>query len=297
VDDPAKALRFHQQAKNPGETPPRRSRRDWYPSDVFLADLTGTPVSQYTDKEKFFGAGDASRPEAVVSGRDGEIAHKPDVVMPYCMVLRRDVRVEPGESADLRFAYGTVPNNGSFAFLDPYRTGAPFADMIADWKGRLAYFTADNHPELQREMAWHAYYLQSSIVYNEFYKTFVPPQGSAYLYLHGSDGAPRDQALFTLALDYFDSALARDALRLIMGVTDPTEGQIQYAFAVTGSWAARVSTTNRPISTCFSCWRCPSISPRRVMSISSRRKRRFIQRMVGRWSVQCWNTLVWPSIT
>ncbi len=30
---------------------------------------------------------------------------------------------------------------------------------------------------------------------------FIAPQGSAYLYLHGADGVPRDQALFILSYD------------------------------------------------------------------------------------------------
>ena len=84
---------------------------------------------------------------------------------------------------------------------------------------------------LHREMAWHAYNMLSAVVYLDFYKTHVVPQGSAYLYLHGADGAPRDQALFVLPASYIDPPLARDMLRLIMQITDVHTGQISYSFA------------------------------------------------------------------
>ena len=57
------------------------------------------------------------------------------------------------------------------------------------------------------------------------------PQGSAYLYLHGADGAPRDQSLFAIPLTYLRPDLARDTLRLIMRMTDSETGAIPYAFA------------------------------------------------------------------
>jgi cellobiose phosphorylase len=102
---------------------------------------------------------------------------------------------------------------------------------LAAWKDNLAYFSTGEDPVLQREMTWHAYNLLSASVYVDFYKAHIVPQGSAYLYLHGADGAPRDQALFALPGTYLSPALARDMLRLIMQVTDGQTGQISYAFA------------------------------------------------------------------
>ncbi len=244
-DQDSKVLRFHQEftpssyqpeQPEPDETDPV----DWYPADVFLADLSGTPDAYYTDKEKFFGAGSVYQPEAVRSRRDGDAeTASADALMPYCMVLRRDVHLEAGQTVKLRFAYGTVrraENDGEMPDdwkeqFGKYSTGDPLADTLADWKKRLAYFTIGSSPALQREMAWHSYYLLSSTVYNTYFKTHVVPQGSAYLYLHGADGAPRDQALFTVPLTYLNPTLARETLKLIMGLTYADKRKISYAFA------------------------------------------------------------------
>ena len=79
-------------------------------------------------------------------------------------------------------------------------------------------------------MAWHAYNLLSATVYHAYYDTHFVPQGSAYLYLHGADGAPRDQALYVIPLAYLRPELARDTLRLIMHLTHSDTGAIPYAF-------------------------------------------------------------------
>lgn len=230
-DDQAKAIRFCQKPPPTAPPPSKADEVNWYPADVFLADLSGVPASAYVDKEKFFGKGGARQPTAIVNQQNGEVKPIPDSLMPYCMVLRRDLHLEPGETIRLRYAYGAVNAGETLDFLNPYRYGDPLADMLVSWKQQLAYFSTGNLPALQREVAWNAYYLLSSTVFNEFYKTHITPQGSAYLYLHGSDGAPRDHALFCLTLTYLAPHLARDALRLIMGITDSKTGQINYAFA------------------------------------------------------------------
>jgi hypothetical protein len=207
---------------------------DWHPSHIFLADLGGRPDAFYLNKQAFFGSGGARQPDAVRERRagDGLNVTVPDDPMPYCLVMRRDVSLQPGERRTLRYAYGTVGANAELSFLESFRSqDDSFQQMQAAWKDHLAYFHTGEDPVLQREMAWHAYYLLSATVYADFYKAHLVPQGSAYLYLHGADGAPRDQALFTLPATYLDPPLARDMLRLIMQVTNGDSGQISYAFA------------------------------------------------------------------
>ena len=80
-------------------------------------------------------------------------------------------------------------------------------------------------------MAWHAYNLLSATVFNEYYGVHLIPQGSAYLFSHGADGAPRDQGLFVIPLTYLRPALARETLQLIMRLTHADSGEIPYAFA------------------------------------------------------------------
>ena len=219
---------------------------DWSPAHIFLADLSGTPNAHFIHRDYFFGKGGVRQPDSVVKRRKGDIsaAHAEDDPMPFCMVLRRDLVLDPGGSSQLRYAYGAVRPEANFDFLRPYRLiprgtlpvipatqpADPFADTQATWKENLAYFYTGQDPVLHREMAWHSYNLLSSTVYSAFHNVHLVPQGSAYLYLHGADGAPRDQALFTIPMTYLNPPLAKDMLRLIMRLTDAQTGQIPYSF-------------------------------------------------------------------
>ncbi len=224
------AIRFHQ------ATPPNAPSRDraellnWYPPDVFLASLSGTPAEYYRYTDDFFGAGDASAPDAVSQRRsrqDKRGSHSP---MPYCMVIRHDLDLPPGQTENLRFAYGAANRDeATLDFLQPYRTGDLLTALQQSWKKRLAYFSIGTAPELQREVAWNSYSLLASTVYNEFFDVSLTPQGSAYLFLHGADGVPRDYALFAIPLTYIQPALAKDLLRLIMQMRDASTLQIAYA--------------------------------------------------------------------
>jgi Glycosyl hydrolase 36 superfamily, catalytic domain/Glycosyltransferase family 36 len=229
----ATALRFRQEPKeSPSATLDDSSDLDWYPSHVFLADLSGQPNGVYVDKSRFFGSGGAYQPDAVRQHRPGDTVDKLVANTACCLVLRHDLHLETGEKRDLRFAYGSVRPEATLQFLDAFRLPIQsLPETIDNWKANLAYFSTRQDAVLQREIAWHSYYLLSATVYNAYHRTHIVPQGSAYLYLHGADGAPRDQALFTLPMSYLDAELARDMLRLIMRVTDAKTGQINYAFA------------------------------------------------------------------
>ena len=228
--------------EQPGET-------DWSPARIFLADLNdGNPDAYYFNRAAFFGAGDASQPDAVRLRKAGDpsSAQGGDDPMPFCMVLRRDVHLEAGTDCNLRFAYGAVRAEETLKFLDDYRNGDAFNDTRKRWKDNLAYFHSGEDPVLHREMAWHSYQLLSATVYNGFHKTHLIPQGSAYLYLHGADGAPRDQALFTIPMTYLNSGVARDMLRLIMRLTNGQTGQIPYSFAGNGFVSNALNVHDKP---------------------------------------------------
>jgi hypothetical protein len=228
-DDQSRALRFHQEPSSLMAQPPDEINTiDWSPADIFLADLGETPPAKhYTNRAAFFGEGGPGEPS-----RRQEPATAPDDAMPYCLVLRHDVHLEPQATVRLRLAYGAVPPDQSLQFLEHYRGQPSWPDTLEQWKSQLAYFTTGNPGEsfLQREMAWHAYNLLSATVYHAYYETHFVPQGSAYLYLHGADGAPRDQGLCVIPLTYVRPQLARDTLRLIMHLTHADSGAIPYAF-------------------------------------------------------------------
>jgi hypothetical protein len=233
-DAQQRVLRFTQTPRPGVELPPADaiSDVDAWPLDVFLADLNlSRSAAHYTHKAAFFGAGGARQPDAVRARREGdEGALRSADPMPYCLVLRHDVTLDPGASVTLRYAYGVTRPGQELSVLARYRD-TNMARALQAWPEWLAYFKAESESVLQREMAWHAYNLLSATVYNEYYGAHLTPQGSAYLYLHGADGAPRDQALFALPLTYLRPDLVRDTLRLIMGMTHADTGAIPYAFS------------------------------------------------------------------
>jgi hypothetical protein len=243
---PRRALRFHQQPPDDAPACSERSSFDWCPADIFLLDLSDpadapatSPDEMYTDKVQFFGNGGAKRPDAIRQYRAGETTFSlPTHPMPYCLILRRDMRLEPNQPVHLRFAYGAVRPGANLDFMKKYQDASINArvdhlrETLQHWKNQVAYFTAGD-PVLQREMAWHTYNLLSATVYQAYYGAHVVAQGSAYLYLHGLDGVPRDQSLFTIPLTYLRPPLARETLQLIMGLQN-IENEAALAYAFTG---------------------------------------------------------------
>ena len=225
---------------------------DAYPYPVFFSplfaassvsgavDLTGGQY--YFDKTAFFGNGGPKSPDAILNGRAGmpytgaipaSLQGVGGLPQPFCFVYALPLHLMPGESVTIRYAYGLAPSGSAAAMLTSYDNPAQnvFGNTMAFWKNRLAYFAPDRSPVLQREMAWHSYYLQSAGGYSQFFKTHIVSQGSQYLYGHGMDGAPRDFALFSIPLVYLNPALAKQELETIMEMTG-TDGQI--AYAITG---------------------------------------------------------------
>ena len=257
-DEQAKALRFHLQPPEGVPATTLASGVNWSPSDIFLADLSGTPDGKHIDKNAFFGEGGAESPDAI--GNMNNLTEDiPHTIMPYCMVLRRDIQIPAGETKRLRFAYGTVDCDDRFD-CDPsplfgaeqasmpeewkelfqhkfhldHATSEPLHDLTVSWRERLAYFSVADSSYLQREMAWHTYYLLSSTLKNQFFGIRVVPQGSAYLYLHGIDGVPRDFSLYVLTLSYLSPKLAKELLCFVMNMTYGDSGQIAYSYTGNG---------------------------------------------------------------
>lgn len=213
-------------------SPDSVSDLDAAPGDPYLAVLAGEVAEAWLDQGTFFGSGDASLPDAVRDRSHGAIGStKSGAGEPFPFVVATDVTLAPHTSTHLRFAYGYSPNGAepmidpSWATLDDVRT--PTTDAL---RTNLPYFAADRDTFLQREMAWHASQLFVATGWREYWKKHVVPQGSAYLYLHGVDGAPRDLALFSMPLVYLRPSLAKEELQMIMGVQHADDGRFSYAF-------------------------------------------------------------------
>ncbi len=209
---------------------------DAVPGDPYLQAVIGEVAAVYTDQATFFGQGGVSAPDAVGDRAAGQVGAsgetKNGAGQPHLLVLRSDLSLQPGEQRLLRFVYGYTPPGKSAPAVDPdWRTpGDLAARTTRAVAGELLHFQAPRTPWLQRELAWHSAQLLGSVGYSEYFGRHVAPQGSAYLYLHGVDGAPRDLLLFVLPLCYLRPQLAREMLQLTLGLVYRADRRMSYAY-------------------------------------------------------------------
>jgi len=239
-DAEARALVLRRAHAGPSAPPARDvpDAVDHYPADPFLAVLSGPVSDVYTRDASFWGDGDVGHPAAVAARAPGELAggvsDAPESGdgQPRAFVVRSDLSLAPGESVTLRFAYGAT-SMGAKLPLEPSLADATRdlrREHGAALRDSLLYFATPKDPWLHRELAWHSAQIEASVGYREYWGTHVVPQGSAYLYLHGADGATRDTSLFALPLVYTHPDLAREQLVTTMGLAFADGGRFSYAF-------------------------------------------------------------------
>jgi hypothetical protein len=142
-----------------------------------------------------------------------------------------EVLIEPRPVGTSRLAYavGLEPSRSAGEVARQVRT----PESASGWSA-LSAPVAPGSPLLSREAAWHAYYLKSAAITDEVFDCRYVPQGSAYGFVHGFQGAPRDYAITAAAMAYVDPHLARDIVRMIMLMTAP-DGSIYYGHAGAGA--------------------------------------------------------------
>lgn len=215
--------------------PDEVSDLDAAPGDPLLVALRGPVDGAYTEQAAFFGRGGPARPDAVAQDAATALGPpKSGAGQPHLLALRSNLELAPGESTHLRFFYGTSPFGAAPGRL-PEALAIPGPEAL--WReqatalGRgLFYLQSPRAPWLGRELLWHSAQLLGSVGYREYFGRHVVPQGSAYLYLHGVDGAPRDLALFALPLTYLRPQLAAEQLALLLGLIHRADARLSYAF-------------------------------------------------------------------
>ena len=142
-----------------------------------------------------------------------------DVHLPTPMTLRWQLTLQPGASQTVAASFGTTI---------PTTPGDPEQAASKLLAGGLQLSGAQIPDWLSRELQWHAGQIRQSTMYDGATGNQVIGQGSAYLYLHGLDGAQRDYIHFVVALALVDPQLARDLLRYSLQMVD-TSGHRYYA--------------------------------------------------------------------
>lgn len=141
------------------------------------------------------------------------------------------LKVRPGTDGHVALAVGSIDESEVDATLDKIRA-ASLQRTAGEWS-KLLRVQVPGASFLPREAAWHAYYLRSAQVRDDYFDATILPQGSAYSYIHGLHGAVRDYALATVPLTFLYPPGARDNLRLIMQMTRP-DGVMFYSHTGVG---------------------------------------------------------------
>jgi hypothetical protein len=189
--------------------------------DDSLVGLINSPID-------FFGYGGFGAPDGMDTPviTSGERHHPAYPQGPVLCSLRR-ITLTPGEGQSFESGF----------YLHSAHTGDDkFAeDLDQESENDERYYfpairaTLPDYPYLARETEWHSYYLQACTLYSEYFNAHFVDQGSAYGYLQGASGAPRDYALFVLALVYLRPDLAKETLRFLFRTQKHKDGGFPYA--------------------------------------------------------------------
>ena len=197
-----------------------------HPLSIFAAALAG-PVSGFeTSLARFFGTGTRAAPAEVLSNRVSDSIAPPvasSQVGGTVFVLRAPVRLRPGQSVTLRYAYG-IAHKAAIGGLVSRRAHAvdPFRITELAWARWLP--KADfgrSYRWVARELEWDSYLLRAATVYEQGCGEHTITQGGDYQYAMGENLGFRSWLHYILPITYSDPELAREILRYAVKLQPP----------------------------------------------------------------------------
>lgn len=215
---------------------------DLHPPQVFLVSLDAPADGLSTDETAFFGSGGPSQPEGLASPLPKSL---PNQEAGSGLFLERHLQLAPGERRTIAFAYGYLPQGLSLEELlekySPYPAGL-WKRSSEQWKTNRLSLEVPAEPWVARELAWHHYYLRSSMTYDSFFKEHILSQGHVYQYAIGFQGAARDPLQHALPFIFSNPNIVKEVLRYTLKEVLP-DGEIPYG--VTGH-GMRMAVPFRP---------------------------------------------------
>lgn len=206
--------------------PPGATMEDLQPPSTFLVSLDAPADGFATNAAKFF-AGGIERPTGMTRPLSNSLtATGPE----SAFFLARQLTLKPGQSATMYFLYGYLPQGFQLASLvAKYAADAPaqWSRSSAQWKQDGLRFRVDSQPWVEREMAWHNYYLRSDLTYDSFFKERMLSQGHVYQYIIGFQGAARDPLQHAMPFIFSDPEIVREIIRYTLKEIQP-DGSIPY---------------------------------------------------------------------
>ena len=206
---------------------------DHRPLSIFAAALRGRVHGFETSVGGFFGRGSRGSPAAVAADRlrDGIAKPAPSGVGGSTLfAFRAPIRLRPGQSVTLRYAYGMAHPGAIAGLVRKYRAARdPFAASEHAWERWLprASFGA-RWRWVARELQWDAYLLRAASVYEEVCGYHTITQGGYYQYSSGLNLGSRSWLHYLLPMVYADPAMAREILRYSVSLQSERGGDIPY---------------------------------------------------------------------
>lgn len=192
--------------------PDKPTWTDWHPPAIRVASLDGA------DRLWFTTANDEASSDLnthLSPMSDDTMRSSPDKVKAYATIAIEGGRsTASNRTTNLQARFGAETPCGTIA---KHPENTPLQTRI------------HNHDWLDRELKWHGYYLQAGIYWSDYFESHFIDQGSAYSYLQGASGAPRDFALFILPMVYLRPDIAKDALRHLFRSQSAKDGKFPYA--------------------------------------------------------------------
>ncbi|MBD3228931.1 MAG: hypothetical protein GF329_12150, partial [Candidatus Lokiarchaeota archaeon] len=199
------------------------SDRNYFPKSVFLTDLSNIANLRYYNQIKI------SKSSENIYKVNRNYAQTPSVGS--CLFLEKALRLKPNETVKLKFLFGYMKKKKIEEKINEIRNNGNFRNkkhQLKKWRESLIDFNLKGFDWLDREVKWHTYYLLSSFLYDEYFKSHYITQGNAYTYLHGLNGAIRDFILFNYSLIFINPEKAKEFL-IYMLRTMKQNGELPYA--------------------------------------------------------------------
>jgi hypothetical protein len=223
---------------------------DTNPLTIYAAQLRGTTADFDTSTTAFFGAGTRAEPDAVRAGHLSNSIAPPVALFQTgstMFAMRSPVRLAPGQSVTLRYAYGMAHAAVIPALVARYRAAvdplSASTEAWARWVPRLRLPAA--YTWLARELEWDAYMLRSGATYDEACGHHIISQGGYYQYDSGAQLAFRDPLQEVMPLIYADPYLVREVLQYSAQEQTNQTGLIPYGM-IEGLRTVRPRDVGRP---------------------------------------------------
>lgn len=215
------------------DPPPGATMDDLNPPSTFLVSLDAPADGFSTNAATFFGSGGVERPSGLGNKLDRDLTSTgPE----SAHLVDRELDLQPGGSQTIYFMYGYLPEGFELAALAAkYKADLPslWSRSSAQWKADGLRFRTASEPWVERETAWHNYYLRSDLTYDSFFREHILSQGHVYQYLMGFQGAARDPLQHALPFVFSRPEIVRGILRYTLKEIQP-DGSIPYGIVGSG---------------------------------------------------------------